>query len=210
MAVGNVAATDMPLAASFNAALLSALLWLKTNRARWAVAAGVFLGLSLLAKGLVGAVLFLPLLWFARKRLRGLALLIAVCAAVALPWYAAVTARNGMEFVRVFFLCNINWAASLAPDLQHVQPFWFYVPVLLGLLFPWDAAARAVAALYVQSAARADIRRRSGVRLRPFSRPRSTSSPATCCRCCQRFALCWRARSQRQARRSARWPAAAC
>jgi len=32
MAVGNVAATDMPLAASFNAALLAALLWLKTER----------------------------------------------------------------------------------------------------------------------------------------------------------------------------------
>ena len=24
-------------------------------------------------------------------------------------------------------------------DLQHVQPWWFYIPVLLGLLFPWSA-----------------------------------------------------------------------
>ncbi|MDR3718015.1 MAG: glycosyltransferase family 39 protein [Bryobacteraceae bacterium] len=136
MAVGNVAATDMPLAASFNAALLSALLWLQTERRRWAVAAGAFLGLALLAKGLVGAVLFLPLLWFARKRLAGLALLFSASAAVALPWYIAVTLRNGTEFLRVFFWEH-HFGRFARPDLQHVQPFWFYAPVLLGLLFPW-------------------------------------------------------------------------
>jgi 4-amino-4-deoxy-L-arabinose transferase-like glycosyltransferase len=136
MAVGNVAATDMPLAASFNAALLSALLWLKTERSRWAIAAGAFLGVSLLAKGLVGPFLFLPLLWFARRRLKGLLLLSLAAAAVALPWYAAVTARYGMEFIRVFFIEH-HFGRFARPDLQHVQPFWFYVPVLLGLLFPW-------------------------------------------------------------------------
>ncbi len=136
MAVGNVAATDMPLAASYNAAVLAALLWLQTAQRRWAVAAGALLGISLLAKGLVGAVLFLPLLWFARKRVSGLALLFLACGAVALPWYIAVTARNGMEFIRVFFLQH-QLGRFTRPDLQHVQPFWFYVPVLLGLLFPW-------------------------------------------------------------------------
>lgn len=136
MAVGNVAATDMPLAASFNAAVLSTLLWLQTERRRWAVAAGAFLGVALLAKGLVGAVLFLPLLWFARRRLGGLLLLFAVSAAVALPWYVAVTDRNGMEFLRVFFWEH-HFGRFARPDLQHVQPVWFYVPILLGLLFPW-------------------------------------------------------------------------
>ena len=104
MAVGNVAATDMPLAASFNAAVLATLLWLKSGQRRWAIAAGAFLGLALLAKGLVGAALFLPLLWFARKRLGGLLLLFAACAVVALPWYVAVTARHGMDFIQVFFI----------------------------------------------------------------------------------------------------------
>ena len=136
MAVGNVAATDMPLAASFNAAVLSGLLWFKTERSRWAIAAGAFLGLSLLAKGLVGPFLFLPLLWFARRRLKGLVLLSLAAAAVAMPWYAAVTARYGMEFIRVFFIEH-HFGRFTRPDLQHVQPFWFYVPILLGLLFPW-------------------------------------------------------------------------
>ncbi len=136
MAVGNVAATDMPLAASFNAALLSTLLWLETDRRRWAASAGVFLGLALLAKGLVGAVLFLPLLWFARRRPGGLLLLFSASAAVALPWYVAVTARNGTEFLRVFFWEH-HFGRFARPDLQHVQPAWFYVPILLGLLFPW-------------------------------------------------------------------------
>lgn len=136
MAVGNVAATDMPLAASFNAAVLSALLWLETDERRWAVIAGAFLGLALLAKGLVGAVLFLPVLWFARERLGGLLILFSASAAVALPWYVAVTARHGMEFIRVFFLEH-HFGRFARPDLQHVQPFWFYAPILLGLLFPW-------------------------------------------------------------------------
>jgi len=136
MAVGNVAATDMPLAASFNVSLLAALLWLDTERRRWAVLAGVFLGLALLAKGLVGAVLFFPLLWFARRQIRGLLLLFASAALVALPWYAAVTLRHGMEFIRVFFVQH-HFDRFTQPNLQHVQPFWFYVPVLLGLVFPW-------------------------------------------------------------------------
>jgi 4-amino-4-deoxy-L-arabinose transferase-like glycosyltransferase len=55
---------------------------------------------------------------------------------VALPWYAAVTASHGLEFVRVFFLEH-QFGRFMRPDLQHVQPFWFYLPVLLGLLFPW-------------------------------------------------------------------------
>ena len=136
MAVGNVAATDMPLAASFNACLLAGLLWLDTGRRRWAVTAGAFLGLALLAKGLVGAVLFLPLLWFARHRIRGLLLLFTAAALVALPWYVAVTAQQGMAFIRVFFLEH-HFSRFTQPNLQHVQPFWFYVPVLLGLVFPW-------------------------------------------------------------------------
>jgi len=47
-----------------------------------------------------------------------------------------VTARHGMEFIRVFFLEH-QLGRFARPDLQHVQPFWFYVPVALGLLFPW-------------------------------------------------------------------------
>jgi 4-amino-4-deoxy-L-arabinose transferase-like glycosyltransferase len=136
MAVGNIAATDMPLAATFNASLLAALIWLDTGRRRWAVIAGAFLGLALLAKGLVGAVLFLPLLWFARRDVRGLFLLFASASLVALPWYVAITLRHGMEFIRVFFLQH-HFARFTQPSLLHVQPFWFYVPVLLGLVFPW-------------------------------------------------------------------------
>ena len=136
IAMGNVAATDMPLAACLNASLLAGLLFLDTRRIRWALVAGLFLGLALLAKGLVGAVLFLPFLWFARRQLRGLLLLFAAAALVALPWYTAVTFRHGMEFIRVFFLQH-HFSRFIQPDLQHVQPWWFYVPVLLGLVFPW-------------------------------------------------------------------------
>jgi 4-amino-4-deoxy-L-arabinose transferase-like glycosyltransferase len=44
--------------------------------------------------------------------------------------------RNGMDFIRVFFLQQ-QFGRFTSSALQHVQPFWFYVPALLVLLFPW-------------------------------------------------------------------------
>jgi 4-amino-4-deoxy-L-arabinose transferase-like glycosyltransferase len=56
--------------------------------------------------------------------------------AVALPWYVLCTIRNGAEFPRVFFVQQ-TFGRFNSDALQHAQPWWFYAPVGLLLLYPW-------------------------------------------------------------------------
>lgn len=135
-AESQIGVTDLPLAATFNAALLLGLLWLESD-SRWAaLAAGVCFGLSLLAKGLVGGVLILPILCFAWRRWRQLLAPAAVALVVAGPWYAAMFARHGRAFWDEFFVKH-HFSRFADGALLHSQPFWFYVPVLIASLFPW-------------------------------------------------------------------------
>jgi 4-amino-4-deoxy-L-arabinose transferase-like glycosyltransferase len=62
---------------------------------------------------------------------------------VAAPWYVACYLRNGDAFVHEFFWKH-HFGRFLSSELQHVQPFWFYVPVFAGLLFPWTPALAAL------------------------------------------------------------------
>ena len=55
---------------------------------------------------------------------------------MALPWYLLVYQRNGYAFVEDFFLKQ-HFQRFYSRSLEHVQPWYFYVPVLLGILFPW-------------------------------------------------------------------------
>ena len=130
LAFSHVAVTDLPMSAAFGAAMLCVM------RGKSAPVAGVFLGLAVLAKGLLPLALFLPAFWFWRNRLKDLAILFAVATLVAAPWYVLVTARNGMPFIDEFFWKQ-HFARYLTAALQHSQPFWFFVPVLLAGLFPW-------------------------------------------------------------------------
>ena len=137
-AYSHVAVTDLPLAAFFSAAVLLSLSWLARGERKTLPAAAACLGLAALAKGLVPIVLFLPVWAIGWKRLRdwlrpGPLAAFAVC---ALPWYILCTIRNGGEFLRVFFV-EQQFGRFSSSALQHVQPWWFYVPMMLLLLFPW-------------------------------------------------------------------------
>jgi 4-amino-4-deoxy-L-arabinose transferase-like glycosyltransferase len=161
LAFSHIAVTDLPMSAAFAAAMLiviriaivsrgladeSVCPTLSHNglRLRGAgafacqpVAAGVLLGLAVLAKGLVPLALFLPAVWFLRGRLRGLLVILATAAAVALPWYAAVTSINGPAFLQEFFWKH-HLERYITGALLHERPFWFYLPVLVAGLFPWS------------------------------------------------------------------------
>jgi 4-amino-4-deoxy-L-arabinose transferase-like glycosyltransferase len=104
---------------------------------------GFFLGLAVLAKGPAaiilcgGAVFFWALFtkrWRDALRLLHPAAIAAFCL-TALPWYI-LCARRNPDFIRIFIIEH-NFKRYLTPEFQHIQPFWFYVPILLAGLLPW-------------------------------------------------------------------------
>lgn len=131
LALSHVAITDVPVSALFTLAVLCAL------EGRQTVAAAS-LGLAVLAKSLPPLILFLPVLaldyrdW--RGWLRPAPLL--VFAAIAVPWHVVGFARNGYDLIRILFVEH-QLGRFTSPDLQHVQKWYFYLPVGLLLLFPW-------------------------------------------------------------------------
>jgi 4-amino-4-deoxy-L-arabinose transferase-like glycosyltransferase len=124
------AVPDMPMSVTLGAALLITLLDKRPGRG-WL--AGALLGLAILAKAFVPLGLFGPAWLMARgKRLQ---ILIAT-AAVAAPWYILCWIKNGQVFWNEIFW-NQQVARFFSTQLEHVQPIWFYVPILLAGLFPW-------------------------------------------------------------------------
>src|SRR5262249_5340484 len=106
---------------------------------------GLFLGLAVLAKGpaaiilIGGGVFFWALFtkrWRDAFRLLHPIAIVSFCA-TALPWYILCAQRNP-DFFRVFIIEH-NFKRYLTPEFQHIQPFWYYVPVLLAMFFPWIA-----------------------------------------------------------------------
>jgi 4-amino-4-deoxy-L-arabinose transferase-like glycosyltransferase len=120
---------------------------------------GFFLGLAVLAKGPAGIVLcggtvfFWALFtkrWRDAFRLLQPAAIVAFCV-TALPWYI-LCARRNPDFLRIFIIEH-NFKRYLTPEFQHLQPFWFYLPVVLAALLPWSifsawAAASGAARLW--------------------------------------------------------------
>ena len=165
----HAAATDMPFSATLTIAMVCAavIVALVPERSsqdgaqhaaplrdereaaprRWLapVLFGFFLGLAVLAKGPAaiilcgGAVFFWALFtkrWHDALRLFHPAAIAAFCA-TALPWYILVSRRNP-DFLRIFIIEH-NFKRYLTPEFQHIQPFWFYVPILVIAVVPWIA-----------------------------------------------------------------------
>jgi 4-amino-4-deoxy-L-arabinose transferase-like glycosyltransferase len=143
MAYSSAALTDLPMSAALNAAMLVALFepFEMEQRINRGWMAGALLGLAVLGKGFVPLVLFAPLLLIVRrKRLAILGGLILVAA----PWHVLCWMRNGSAFWNDYFWKQ-HVARFFTPELEHVQPFWYYVPVLLAGLFPWTPLAALLA-----------------------------------------------------------------
>ncbi len=134
MAYSFAALTDLPMSAALGAAILIAVF-----DDRRALLAGAILGVSILGKGFVPVVLFAPVLLVTRKRFH----ILAAAVIVAAPWFILCWLRNGPAFWDDFFWKQ-HVARFLTPSLEHVQPFWYYLPVLLAGLFPWTPLAALV------------------------------------------------------------------
>jgi 4-amino-4-deoxy-L-arabinose transferase-like glycosyltransferase len=153
----HAAATDMPFAGMLTIAMVCAavILGLTRNedtpvlpRTPWLALLlfGSFLGFAVLAKGPAAIVLSggAVLLWavFTKRWQDALRCLHPVAIGsfclTALPWYI-LCARRNPDFFRVFIIEH-NFKRYLTPEFQHIQPFWFYVPVLLIAFLPWTLA----------------------------------------------------------------------
>jgi 4-amino-4-deoxy-L-arabinose transferase-like glycosyltransferase len=164
----HAAATDMPFSGTLTIAMVCAAMvvglvpdeWCRDGaqhaaplqeephaaRRRWLalILFGFFVGLAVLAKGPAaiilcgGAVFFWALFskrWRAALRLVHPVAIAAFCL-TALPWYI-LCARRNPDFFRVFIIEH-NFKRYLTPEFQHIQPFWFYVPILIAALLPWS------------------------------------------------------------------------
>ncbi|HEY3137195.1 MAG TPA: glycosyltransferase family 39 protein [Blastocatellia bacterium] len=147
IAYAHVAVPDMILTAATTAALIAAFIaTTATGRARTAYwsASFAFMGLGVLAKGLVGIVLVLAILavyflmtrQLKQLRWRDLALGLAVFAVVAASWYAPVTIRHGWSFIEEFFIRH-HLQRYTTNEFGHPQPIYFFLLVALAGAAPW-------------------------------------------------------------------------
>lgn len=115
---------------------------------RWLLA-GFYgaIGLSLLAKGLVGIVVpfgviglyyLLRRRWPEKRTIYSLLWGGPLAIAVAATWYVPVIARHGWTFIDQFFIQH-HFARFVSNKFHHPQPFYFYLLVMLLLALPWTA-----------------------------------------------------------------------
>jgi 4-amino-4-deoxy-L-arabinose transferase-like glycosyltransferase len=103
-----------------------------------------FSALAVLTKGLIGIVfpggiVFLYMLFTGRWNLLGRMRLpsgIALFLLIAAPWFVVVSMRNP-EFAYFFFI-HEHFERFSGKMHGRYQPFWFFVPVMLGIMFPWS------------------------------------------------------------------------
>jgi 4-amino-4-deoxy-L-arabinose transferase-like glycosyltransferase len=150
----HAAATDMPFSGMLTMAMVAAAVVLGLPRhtsdtsqqpTPWLAlgAFGFFLGAAVLAKGPAAVILSGGAVFFwavSTKRWRDAFRLFHPAAlasffATALPWYI-LCARRNPDFFRVFIIEH-NFKRYLTPEFRHIQPFWFYIPILLLAIFPW-------------------------------------------------------------------------
>jgi 4-amino-4-deoxy-L-arabinose transferase-like glycosyltransferase len=137
------ASTDMALAATFTIALVAWLAWYEGGRRRWLLMFYFFLALATLAKGpvavvLAGIIILLFALGWRNPRLVGQTLWwpgVLLFFAAALPWYSAVQRENPGFFHS--FIIEQNFARFSTNLYRHVQPWWYFLPVLLLAIVPW-------------------------------------------------------------------------
>ena len=150
IAFSRAASFDMVLTMTLTGALSCFFIWhvgeINGRSRSWLlVAFYFFVGLSLLAKGLVGIVLSVGIIlaYFVIRRdwpskrfrpslLRGL----PVALIVAASWYGPMIYRHGWTFIDQFIVQH-HFARFLSNKYHHPQPFYFYLPVVLLMVLPW-------------------------------------------------------------------------
>jgi 4-amino-4-deoxy-L-arabinose transferase-like glycosyltransferase len=104
-----------------------------------------FIGLSLLAKGLIGPVIIFGVIglyfvvrraWPRREFMTSLIWGVPLLLAVAAGWYLPMIARHGWLFIDQFVIQH-HFARFATNKYHHPAPVYFYIPVLIGIALPW-------------------------------------------------------------------------
>ncbi len=117
----------------------------RERRRRYLVLMYVAIGLGVLTKGPVALVLpalaFLFYLMASRRlgdaRWMMIPLGTVIITLIVLPWYTAVYWRHGFDSIAGFLLRD-NLSRYTQPVWGPRRGLWFYLPVMLGDLFPWS------------------------------------------------------------------------
>jgi len=126
----------------------------------YALAMGAFAALAILSKGLIGIALPGGVLFFwllATRRWQGFAVLLApgvwlAFLLVGLPWFIVMEVQYS-GFLHYFFVVQ-HFERFLTSGFNQQQPWWFFLPVLLGFTLPWSIALLE----YIRPSVRAAIR----------------------------------------------------
>ncbi len=150
--VGRVNTLDMTLAVCLMLSIFPAYLYLSGKRESRGYLhlsyAGA--GMAYLTKGLIGVVfppaILLCWLIFSRRHrdiVRAISFPgIVVFLAVALPWTLLVQ-RENPDFFRFFFV-HEQFMRYTTTIHQRVEPFWYFLPVMVGGFVPWIAFLRRI------------------------------------------------------------------
>lgn len=120
----------------------------------------IFIGVGLLAKGLIGAVfpfaiacLFYLFTWRLPRATFALSLVwgSVLSLGVAATWYGPMYYRHGFEFIDEFFVQH-HFQRFTSNKYRHPQPFYFFLWVLPLMALPWIAFSGAVLIRFVRAA----------------------------------------------------------
>ena len=150
IAFSRAASFDIVLTMTLTGALCCFFIWDTENanrrNRRWLLAAFYFfIGLSLLAKGLVGIVLPLGIIaghlilrraWPNKTFLLSLLWGFPIALVVASSWYGPMIYRHGWTFIDQFIIQH-HFARFLSNKYHHPQPIYFYLPTIAWLCVPW-------------------------------------------------------------------------
>lgn len=105
----------------------------------------LFIGLSLLAKGLIGIVIPFGVIaiyllirreWPHKRFVHSLFWGIPLALAVAAVWFGPMISRHGWKFIDQFIVQH-HFARFVTNKYHHPGPIYFYIMVLVALSLPW-------------------------------------------------------------------------
>ena len=147
MALGGIVTLDMGVSL-WTTATLFAFLMAEASaeprvQRRWMLAAWVAMALAMLSKGLIGIVFAGAAVFCVMVLRRDLSVLrrlhwvtgAVIFLAIAAPWFVLVS-RTNPEFAEFFFV-HEHFARFLTKTHRRVEPFWYFIPIVLAGFLPW-------------------------------------------------------------------------